>query len=193
MKNAKPSKAEIILAAAKELFWKHGFKRVSIEEICAKAVISKMTFYRFYSNKTELAKAVFDGAVKEGNDNFKQILNSSVSPDEKIKKIILLKFEGTNNISQEFLMDFYSSKEPELNNYVIQKTEEVWQNVIQDFRLAQQQGIFRNDFKPEIILYMAQRVIEILNDPKVLKLYDNPQDIIMEVANLFMYGIAPHK
>jgi AcrR family transcriptional regulator len=40
-----------ILAAGRDLFWKHGFKRVTIEEVCREAGASKMTFYKFFENK----------------------------------------------------------------------------------------------------------------------------------------------
>ncbi len=36
-------KRELILSTGKDLFWKFGFRRVTIEEICKEAGISKMT------------------------------------------------------------------------------------------------------------------------------------------------------
>ena len=50
-----------IFKTAKDLFWKYGIKRVSIEEICKEAKVSKMTFYKFFPNKIELE------AVRETN------------------------------------------------------------------------------------------------------------------------------
>ena len=44
MTKLKSKKQLELLKIARELFWKHGFKRVSIEEICQKASVSKMTF-----------------------------------------------------------------------------------------------------------------------------------------------------
>jgi AcrR family transcriptional regulator len=32
---------------ARELFWKHGFKKVTIDEICKKANVSRKTYYTF--------------------------------------------------------------------------------------------------------------------------------------------------
>lgn len=46
-------KQQFILSAGKELFWKHGVKRVTVEEICVQASVSKMTFYKFFMNKRE--------------------------------------------------------------------------------------------------------------------------------------------
>jgi AcrR family transcriptional regulator len=107
-----------IMSSAKELFWKHGFKRVSIEEICVKARTSKMTFYRFFANKTELAKAVFDKVVEEGIAQFREILASDSTPAEKVEKMIMMKIEGSHDVSQEFIMDFYSNPELGLKEYI---------------------------------------------------------------------------
>jgi AcrR family transcriptional regulator len=55
---AESTKYEDILNTGKTLFWKHGVRRVTIEEICREADVSKMTFYRFFPNKIELAKTL---------------------------------------------------------------------------------------------------------------------------------------
>jgi AcrR family transcriptional regulator len=47
-------KYQDLLNTARELFFKHGTKRVTIEEICEKADVSKMTFYKFFRNKEDL-------------------------------------------------------------------------------------------------------------------------------------------
>ncbi|WP_372931944.1 TetR/AcrR family transcriptional regulator, partial [Mariniphaga sediminis] len=64
MKENKKSKKYLeIMKTARELFWKHGFRRVTIQEICEKAGVSKMTFYKHFPNKIDLAKTVFTNEV----------------------------------------------------------------------------------------------------------------------------------
>jgi AcrR family transcriptional regulator len=75
MEERKAGTKDAILASSRELFWKHGFRRVTVDEICEKTGISKMTFYRYFANKTELAKAVFSQAANEGYDQFRIIMN----------------------------------------------------------------------------------------------------------------------
>jgi len=182
-----------IMQTAHDLFWKHGFKRVSVEEICRKAGVSKMTFYRFFPNKIELAKKVYTQEVDKGVYVFKTIMEEKSSSEEKMKKILMMKFEGTNNISREFIMDFYSDQELGLKHFIEQKTTEVWQQLIQDFKTAQEKGIFRKDFKPEFILFLSQRIMDMLTDENLLKLYKNQQEVIMELTNFFVYGISPQE
>jgi AcrR family transcriptional regulator len=193
MAEEKTSTRAKIMGAGRELFWKHGFKRVSIDDICKQAAISKMTFYRYFPNKIELAKSVYDHVLKEGYEKFQAIMKEDSSPEEKIRQLILLKLDGTNQISQEFLTDFYSSKELGLKDFVQERVSELWQAIIGDIREAQQKGIFRKDFNPELFFHTFQKLTELLEDANVRKLYNNTQDMIMGLISLLIYGIAPHK
>jgi AcrR family transcriptional regulator len=193
MENKKESRRETLINTGKDLFLKHGFRRVSIEDICKKAGISKMTFYRYFANKTELARTVYSTLMEEGLQEFRKIMNDDCSPQDKIRKMLLLKLEGTNQISQEFLVDFYTSREAGLKDFVMARTRELWLEVIGDIREAQKQGTFREDFNPGFFYLVSQKLTESLDDPEISKLFDNPQAMIMELANLLMYGIAPRK
>jgi AcrR family transcriptional regulator len=183
----------VILTAARDLFWKHGFRRVTVEEICEKAGISKMTFYRYFPNKIELAKTVFGHVMEEGYKEFLSIMNDFSSPEEKIRRMLMLKFEGTNNINPEFLTDFYTSRENGLSDYVKEITNNTWQKIIGDFRIAQENGTFRSDISPEFFFLVSQKLMDSLNDKKIMQLFATPQEMIMESAKLLMYGISPHK
>lgn len=179
------------MSTAHDLFWKHGFKRVSIEEICKKAGVSKMTFYRFMPNKTALAKAVFDEVVEEGLQRFKSILVEETDSAEKIRKMVQMKMEGTDSISKEFLQDFYNNDELGLKEHIEKKTEQSWKEILKDFKDAQEKGWFRRDLKPEFLFYFSQKMGEMIVDEKLLKLYNSPQELILELTNFFSYGISP--
>jgi AcrR family transcriptional regulator len=190
MQNTDSPKYNDILKTARELFWKHGFRRVTIQEICEKAGVSKMTFYKYFPNKIELAKTVFSNEIERGMENSIQIMEEDIPVQEKIKKMILLKVEGTNDISQEFMNDFYLGNEPELQKFVEEKTREAWNGLIKDWRKAQEKGIFRSDFKPEFLLQVSFKLVEILKDDKLAGLYDSTQDFILEFTRFIVYGIS---
>jgi AcrR family transcriptional regulator len=193
MQSKKETKQDLILRIAKELFWKHGFRRVSVQEVCTKAGISKMTFYRFFSNKIELAKSVYDMVTQEGIVQFQKIMDENSSREEKMKRILLLKHEGTKQISPEFLMDFYNGKIPGLKEYAEAKKLESWQVLLSELKVAQKKGLFRKDFNPEILFLVSQKIMELFSDPQIIKLCKNPEDAIMEILNIIMYGVLPRK
>ncbi len=184
---------ETIMAAARDLFWKHGFRRVSIDEICRNAGISRMTFYRYFPNKTGLAKVVLKTVVGEGYDKFLSILAGEDSPEEKIRKILSLKFDGTHEISKEFLNDFYFDPNSELHDYIQEISNDTWKKMINAIEDSKKKGIFRSDLNPAFFYFISRRMVEMLNNPEVLKLFNSPQEMIMESARLLLYGISPRK
>jgi AcrR family transcriptional regulator len=181
-----------ILDTAKDLFWKYGFRRVSIEEVCQKAGVSKMTFYKHFPNKIELAKEIFSRVVEDGIKRFREIMKEDCSPAEKIKKMMLMKIESTNDISSEFMQDFYVGREPELKAFVEMKTREAWDVLLDDYKEAQEAGVFRKDFDPELLMKIQYRLVDLLKDESFTSMFDSQQEMIMELANLLVYGIVPH-
>jgi AcrR family transcriptional regulator len=151
-----------------------------------------MTFYRYFPDKLALAKAVFDDEVDKGTLQFREIMISETSASEKLEAMLRIKADSVNNISQEFLNDFYSDKDSDLRTYITQKTADVWNEIVNDFKMAQQKGVFRSDFKPEILLYISQQLPGFINDPYLVQICGSPQDVIMEIARFFTYGIAPN-
>lgn len=186
----KNKKLQDIMHTAHDLFWKHGFRRVSVEEICEKSNVSKMTFYKFFANKFELAKAVLDQVIDEAMLKWDELFKADISATDKIKGIIMLKIEGTNNISREFLEDFYFGSQPELKEFVEQRTAESWSKMYKSIKMAQQKGWFRKDFKPEFLFHVSNKFTEIMNDEKLMSLYDSPQDLIVEFINFVSFGIS---
>ena len=179
-----------ILTAARELFWKHGFRRVTIQEICGKAGVSKMTFYKYFPNKIDLAKTVFTYEVEKGMHRFSQLMEENISSEDMLKELILLKAEGTNDISHEFMEDFYMDNEPELKIFVEEISKEAWSRMMREWRIAQEKGLFRKDFKPEFLLKVSGKIMELLQDEELMAMYDSTQDFILEFTRFIAYGIS---
>ena len=185
-------RCKTLLDTGRKLFWKHGFRRVSVDEICREAGISKMTFYRCFESKTDLARRIYKNLVSDGVLKFNKILEEDTPPAEKLRQILLFKAESTSDISAEFMTDFYNSPDTGLKEFVEEVTRETWTELIKSFRSAQEKGHFRKDFRPEFLLYISQHLAPLMMDDNLVKLYGSTQEVIMEFANFFTYGIAPH-
>ncbi|MBE0675024.1 MAG: TetR/AcrR family transcriptional regulator [Bacteroidales bacterium] len=185
-------KCAALMDAGRKLFWKYGFRRVSVEEICREADVSKMTFYRCFENKTDLAQRIYLKVIRDSVIRFNKIMEEDTPPAEKFRQMLTIKMEGTSEISREFMTDFYTSPDAGMKNFVEEITRQTWTDLVSSFRKAQEKGFFRKDFKPEFLLYISQHLAPLMNDDTLLALYGTPQNIIMEFANFFTYGIAPH-
>src|SRR5262249_22196811 len=63
-----PPPRERILAAARELFYRHGIRAVGVEAIAEAAATNKMTLYRHFGSKDELIATYLTVLAKEGDD-----------------------------------------------------------------------------------------------------------------------------
>lgn len=187
------TKKNHIVKAAKELFWKYGIKRVTIEEICQSANVSKMTYYKHFSNKTELVKFIFNLVSDQAMDKYKTIMNSQIPFAEKVRKTLDLKMEQSVDVSREFYNDLMKSDDPEIRQMIVETMNKSLETIINDYKLAQKQGDIRKDIKPEFILYFLNHMFEMAKDEKLSQLFLNPQEMIMELTNFFFYGILPRQ
>jgi AcrR family transcriptional regulator len=169
-----PKKQQIV-STARDLFWKYGFRRVSIEEICREANVSKMTFYKHFKNKDELAKYIIDLITGIAMKKYREIMDSDMPFIQKVQKSILLKMESSNEMSQEFFDDFHKNASPELREHFNKK------------------GDVRPDINPNFILYYLDKILEMAKDENLMKMYKSPPDLINELTRFFFYGILPRK
>lgn len=183
-------KREQILHTGKALFWKFGFKRVTIEEICKEAGVSKMTYYKYFSNKMALVKTLMDVLLKSGLEKYRNLMNSDRPYPEKVQGMIELKREQTHAMSSEFFKDYLQSGDPELIAYLEKMSQDNLQLFITDFRKAQENGDIRKDLKVELILAVLTKLIDwVQQDESLLQLYEDPQDLAVELTRFMFYGI----
>lgn len=186
----KPKKFQQIYSTAEELFQKYGFRRVTIEEICQKASVSKMTFYKYFPNKEELIKCMIGMWFSESERIFEQIKTMDKPFNEKIKLLLRLKEEYSAKMSMEFLLD-YLNPEQELGAYIKNLYTRSMGLFIDFIREAQANGEVRRDIKPEFIIAIINKLLEMANDKEFLKLYSSVSDFSLEINNFIYCGIQP--
>lgn len=188
-KNIQNKSYQAILDAAKSLFWKYGVKRVSVEEISKEAGVSKMTFYRHFKNKNELAQKIMLIIFDKGLIDYRATMSADISFVEKVEQILLLKFQNTQDVSEEFIKDIYVNGDQATQKMIIEYSETMLLEFKNDLANAQDKGWIRNDIKIDFIMKMRDQITQLLNDDSFLSMYKNPQEAIMEITRFFFYGM----
>lgn len=188
---AKSKKLDNLVQAGRKLFWKYGMKRVSIEEICLEAGVSKMTFYKNFQNKTSLALFILQKHYEDSMAEYRGIMESNLSYPEKIERGIELKLRNAQNLSQEFINELYRNGDPEIMNFMQRMVRESLDVFMEDFRTHQRKGEIRSDVKPEFMLYMLNKVTEMTADDNFIRLFVNPAEMVRAISNFCFYGIMP--
>ena len=192
-RHSKGKKYQNLLETSRDLFLRYGIKRVTVEEICETAGMSKMTFYKHFKNKLDLALFILNREFEEGLNRYKRIMDRDVPYSEKAKEIIKLKLESSEDIGEEILKDLMASSIPEVAEMMQKITEENFKLFLEDMIAAQKKGEIRKEINPHFIIAMLGRMQELAADDMVLSMYESPQALSSEIINFFFYGILTRK
>lgn len=192
MDNTYNPKEEQILITGKELFWKYGFKRVTIEEICREAKVSKMTFYKYFPNKPKLAIAILDNVFDDSILKIRKLGEEHEDAGQTLEKIMQLKFEGSKGIGEEFVKDLYANPEAELKTYMESKTQEIFSEVINLYERGKKDGWVRKDLNIPFMIHFTRSSVDLITKQELMPYFTDYQEMILEVTRLFVYGITPH-
>lgn len=185
----KPDLKQVIIIKAKELFWQHGVKRVTVAEICEEAGVSKMTFYRSFKNKEEVAGAVIDALVERGRTEYNKIMQGTAPFPEKVQQLLNLKQRESAHISKAFVEDLYRPGRHELSEKLdVYRVEQVKQ-LRQDLADAQRDGWIRKELSLDFVMYMLHDLDYKIKDQQLMALYTNADALIMDLTNYFFHGI----
>jgi AcrR family transcriptional regulator len=190
MKRSKSEKA--LLAAGKKLFWKHGMRRVSVEEVCEEAGVSKMTFYRKFPHKYDLTMQLLEEMISRSLENYNETMQSDLEYSQKILKIIENKQKEAKEISMELVKDIYSGGDDykELRSFMEQHQVQFMERLRKDFTLAQNQGHIRSELKVDFIIHILHSMSRLTEDAILLGMYDDLSDLSRDLTNVFFYGIT---
>ncbi|MEQ9100745.1 MAG: TetR/AcrR family transcriptional regulator [Imperialibacter sp.] len=178
-----------IISAARDLLWKFGIKKVTVEEICQEAGVSKMTFYRLFVNKADVAEKVLSGELEAGLSTYKDIMRLDAPYGEKVRQLIKLKHDSTRGIGSEFLKDIYQNGDGNLRRVFEEYSTQSTRLFREDLIEAQKSGWIRADLNIDFLMYVLNDMSNKLVDEHLSGIYPNTQDLIMELTNLIFYGI----
>jgi AcrR family transcriptional regulator len=182
-----------IIESAYDLFMRYGIRRVTVEEICKTAGVSKMTFYKHFKNKIDLALFVLNKQFEEGMKRYRDIMSQNIPYSEKAEDIIKMKLEFSRDISQEMLKDMMDSPIPEVADLIQKIIQENFKLFLEDMISAQKKGDVRQEINPHFIIYILGRMQEMVADERLLNMYESSQALTREITNFFFYGILSRK
>lgn len=189
-KPKKSKKQSQIVETSEILFKRFGIKRVTVEEICQKANVSKMTFYKYFPNKVELVKYIWNQWYEEGIGKFDEINAMNIPVTEKLPLMIKWKMELISDMSMEFIEE-YIHVSPELQKFMqeyLQKGYKHFSNYIVNW---QKNGDIRPEIRPEFLIAVIDKLQEVFGNDNLRKLYNDHSEFVHELQKLFFYGIVP--
>jgi AcrR family transcriptional regulator len=182
-------KRQQIVETADGLFRRFGVKRVTVAEICHKAGTSKMTFYKYFTNKMELLRTIWDSWLDEGYARLDEIDAMDIPFAEKLQQIIEYKSKQLSRLSPEY-MDEILHGGPEMVEFVRGFQVKNQGLFIEYLTSAQDKGDMRK-MRPELFLAVLDKLNEITRDENLIKLYADHTEFVREVQQFLFFGILP--
>lgn len=188
------NKKEIIISTANELFLKHGFKKITVDEICKTAHVSRKTYYTYFSNKEDVVKEVITKISDYGFQLYNEIFNNaSLTFAEKMEKGTLAKIELAKHWSMEFLTDFLNL-EPESELSVLYRSiSERSFNLLNDILTsAQRKGEIDDGLNLNYIMWLMQKQYQIIGEQELIKMFSSVEEMVKQMTQVFVHGISKH-
>ncbi|NRR24584.1 TetR/AcrR family transcriptional regulator [Brevibacillus sp. MS2.2] len=148
----KQNKIDQIYSAAFPLFSKHGFQKVSVNEIAQNAKVSPATIYNYFGTKEQLYADMLMNWMDKQLEQYERILDSGSSFPEKTKDIMLLEAKNLHTLTDELQNTPFS----ELSG-LLQRIENEYEQKIRHFftkfvALGKQEGYIQRDLTEEMMM-----------------------------------------
>jgi AcrR family transcriptional regulator len=181
-------KYRVLLDTARGLFFKHGIKRITVEEICEKANVSKVTFYKHFHNKDDLVMKILQNWVDEGVREFQTIRDENIPFMDKMLKLIRLKLATAQEYGHDFIDEVMGGTNENMKAFYRDITMKTMDFITDFFKGAQQEGQFRKTVPPEFYIYLIEHISEMMNDGRLKKILPDPHDRFQELMNILFFG-----
>jgi AcrR family transcriptional regulator len=174
------TKFDDLVETAKNLFYRHGVKRVTVEEICKKANVSKVTFYKYFSNKDAIVRHIRDELMEAGFAKYDEIVAMDISFPEKIDLITQWRIEFFSQMKSEFIEDIVSFEET---------MTEMKMRFMVNISTAQAKGEVRTDLSPGLIWLAAEKLNEIAIDGSWKGVVSDYNELHRQLRTLYFHGL----
>ncbi len=180
-----------ILSAALELFFRQGIKKTNLEEVAHRAGVTRITVYRYFTDKHGLAEAAFmriPAIIAEVQANLDK------QPSVEVETVL-------DEIGQQ-LASMPSGDFPALLDELQRVYPDIWQRVHADrlhgiemifnhlFSLAEEQGRLRSELNRAVVqAYFLRAVVTVLEDPNLVAQGLSAAEVFSSVKAIFLHGI----
>lgn len=185
------TKKQKIEVCARDLFMKYGFRKITIDEVCKKAHVSRKTFYTYFENKTALVIEILAQWSEDAFANYQLILNGNETFAEKLEKSILMKYEVSKTFSKEFVADLFEPTALEILTFWSGTVQKSMGLVMDFFRDAQRTGDMNPELDLKFVMWMMQKMLDLMKTEELLNFYESPEVLTRQMTQMLIYGIMP--
>ncbi len=153
---------ECIVKALIELMNKKNFDEISITEICNKAGVSRMSYYRNYYTKKDILQFYLDDISKEFKTETHNLINFNIYTNKNVIKYLFTYFKKYSFFAKTLLKANLSGMLQEtLNKYLEEETKIASRSAYQKYHMYSYAGALYNVYIKWIENGMKESIDEI--------------------------------
>lgn len=173
-------KRAAILSSAEDLLTRFGARRVSIEEICRAAGVSKTTFYKHFCDKVDLVQQLHDDLVDRGFAVFDAINTRQIPFPEKVELMGRWKQEFMARLDVGFFRELID---------IEHSVEEYRRRYLRNIVTAQQAGDVRADVNPEFLWLVLEALGALFKSDEWRSVCPDPGEAQRQLRTIIWQGL----
>jgi AcrR family transcriptional regulator len=184
----RPQKQGDILRTAEELFMQFGYDKVTVEEICREAQLSKVTFYKYFKNKFEVLSDYMTVRLELGMEVFDRIRAADASLQEKMQALIAMKESAVSHFTPVFYRSLLNGDE-QVQGFLqkwVKLSMTAMRNFLED---GQKSGEIHPGYSIDFLLLVWTSMSELARSENLLAMYnDDMVKLSQDFLNFLCYG-----
>jgi AcrR family transcriptional regulator len=186
----KADKRTRVIEASAELFREsHNVRKVSIEEIAARARVSPTTVYHYFGNREALVTEVAKVLIRAIIDRSREFLRAPTPFSEKLQAIFSGKIQLASSVSDE-VVNKMTSQDPEMAKFVAEIYESellpVWRDFLAD---GKSQGFIDRDLDERpFVAYMDVLRVGFGAKSDLIQTWRQDRRLLEQLSRLALYG-----
>lgn len=185
-------KQKQIIEAARKLFYKYGFKRVSVDEIAKEAKITKRTLYKYFKSKEEILEYFINEELEKMESMIKDIEAQNLEFLDSIHQALykLLKYKKEHVFLNRIIEEIDVFNNPILIKDLKIIDKKIQNYILQRLNLAIQKGYTQVE-NPEVTAFLIYKMY-------IALIFDWNEDnskldetvVANQILNILKYGLA---
>ena len=184
---------EHVKGKAAALFFQHGPRHVSMEEIAERSAISKKTLYQLFHHKHSIVQEVVDDLVRSHDQLFETSLSISYDAIDEVLK----QDAGLTLVCKSLRPSFFYELEmffPDIWKQLEEYKLKVHRGIENNLRRGKEEGVYREDLDISLISDLRLQQVANLLRPNILtNLGLNITVLVDEITLLYLRAISTEK
>ena len=185
---------ERIIEAANELFYRHGVKRITMDDIAQHLSVSKKTIYSFFNDKDEIVQTVCTMNLNQNKCEFEEIsINAKDAVHEitECMKRVSTMFSVINPVMFYDLQKFYPKSWQMFHKF---RQEHMMNLFEKNLKHGIKDGLYRSDINIKILARLRMEEIVMAMNPEIFSPHKyNHRQVQLELLDHFLHGIVTLK